>query len=57
MELPHFYRPQGMEDRDVALKMNKSNYGQVGSPKLFYEHLSCGMNTLGFEPSASDPLR
>ena len=55
MELPQFYRPQGMEGRDVVLKMNKSIYGQVDCPKLFYEHLSRGMDTLGFEPSASDP--
>ncbi len=55
MELPQFYRPQGMEGRDVVLKMNKSIYGQVDSPKLFYEHLSRGMDALGFEPSASDP--
>ena len=55
MELPKYYRPQGMDGRDVVLKMNKSIYGQVDSPKLFYEHLSRGMAKLGFEPSENDP--
>ena len=44
-----------MEGKDVVLKMNKSIYGQVDSPKLFYEHLSKGMDKLGFVPSDSDP--
>ena len=34
--------------------MCKSIYGQVDSPKLFYEHLSRGMLKLGFQPSQSD---
>ena len=55
MELPQYYRPTGFEGRDVVLKMEKSIYGQVDSPKLFYEHLSRGMRKLGFEPSESDP--
>ena len=55
MELPQFYRPVGCEDRDVVLKMKKSIYGQVNSPKLFYEHLSRGMETLGFKATDSDP--
>ena len=55
MELPQYYRPKGAADRDVVLKLNKSLYGQVDSPLLFYEHLSKGMKALGFETSASDP--
>ena len=55
MELPQYYRPIGCSDRDVVLKLNKSLYGQVDSPLLFYEHLSKGMRTLGFEPAESDP--
>ena len=55
MELPKYYRPQGMDGRDVVLKMNKSIYGQIDSPRLFYEHLSRGMKQLGFKPSESDP--
>ena len=35
--------------------MKKSIYGQVNSPKLFYEHLSKGMETLGFRATDSDP--
>ena len=46
MELPQYYRPKGMEDRDVVLKMNKSIYGQLSSPRLFWEHLSKGMDKL-----------
>ena len=37
------------------LKLNKSIYGQVDSPKLFYEHLTKGMTQLGFVTSDSDP--
>ena len=55
MELPQYYRPTGCEGRDVVLQLQKSIYGQVDSPKLFYEHLGAGMSQLGFVPSASDP--
>jgi len=55
VELPQFYRPKGSEGRDVVLRLKKSLYGQLDSPKLFYEHLSKGMRNLGFEPSTSDP--
>ena len=55
MELPQFYKPKGSDGKDLVLKLNKSIYGQIDSPKLFYEHLSRGMKQLGFEPSASDP--
>ena len=44
-----------MDGKDVVLKMNRSIYGQIDSPKLFYEHLSKGMHALGFAPSESDP--
>jgi hypothetical protein len=55
VELPQYYRPKGCQDKDVVLKLQKSLYGQLDSPKLFYEHLSKGMKHLGFEPSESDP--
>jgi Reverse transcriptase (RNA-dependent DNA polymerase) len=55
MELPQYYRPAELGDRDVVLRMKKSIYGQINSPKLFYEHLCVGMHSLGFEPTASDP--
>ena len=55
MELPQYYKPAGFEGQDVILKLKKSIYGQVDSPKLFYEHLCRGMHTLGFRPSESDP--
>ena len=55
MELPQYYRPNGVDGRDVVLKMEKSIYGQSDSPKLFYEHLSKGMVKLGFVPSDADP--
>lgn len=55
MELPQCYRPAGLEDRDVELRMNKSIYGQVNSPLLFCEHLKEGMETLGFKACDSDP--
>jgi len=55
MELPQYYRPAGFDSQDVVLKLNKSSYGQVDSPKLFYEHLCRGMDAIGFEPSEADP--
>ena len=55
MELPQYYRPKGCEGRDVVLKLNKSIYGQMDSPKLFYEHLCDGMTKLGFQIADSDP--
>ncbi len=55
LECPQYYRPVGCEDRDVVLRMKKSIYGQVNSPKLFYEHLGRGMEALGFKPTAADP--
>jgi len=55
VELPQCYRPAGHEGKDVVLRMCKSIYDQVDSPKLFYEHLSRGMTQLGFQPSQSDP--
>jgi hypothetical protein len=55
MELPQFYRPKGQEGKDVVLRLEKSIYGQMDSPKLFYEHLCVGMKAIGFEASLSDP--
>jgi len=55
MELPQHCRPSGFEHQDIVLRLKKSIYGQVDSPKLFYEHLSRGMSKLGFEPSEADP--
>ena len=55
MELPQYYKPARFEGQDVVLKLRKSIYGQVDSPKLFYEHICRGMLKLGFLPSASDP--
>jgi Reverse transcriptase (RNA-dependent DNA polymerase) len=55
VELPQYYKPKGLEDQDVVLKLNKSLYGQVTAPKLFWEHLQKGMTELGFEQAKSDP--
>jgi hypothetical protein len=55
LECPQYYRPVGCEDKDVVLRMKKSIYGQVNSPKLFYGHLGRGMEALGFKPTAADP--
>jgi hypothetical protein len=55
MELPQFYRPKGHEGKNVVLRLEKSIYGQMDSPKLFYEHLCAGMDQLGFQASLSDP--
>ena len=55
MELPQYYKPKDSQGRDVVLKLNKSIYGQMDLPKLFYEHLCKGMSQLGFQASDSDP--
>ena len=55
MELPQYYRPNGCDGRDAVLRLKKSLYGQMDSPKLFYEHLCEGMTALGFESTKSDP--
>jgi histone deacetylase 1/2 len=56
VEMPQYYRPaSNVKNQDMVLRMKKSLYGQVNSPKLFYQHLSKGMRQLGFEPADSDP--
>ena len=55
MELPQFYRPKGHEGKNVVLRLEKSIYGQMDSPKLFYEHLCNGMDPLGFEALLFNP--
>jgi Reverse transcriptase (RNA-dependent DNA polymerase) len=55
VNLPQYYKPSGTDSQDVVLKLNKSLYGQVTSPKLFWEHLQKGMSELGFQQADSDP--
>ena len=55
VELPQYYRALGHDGQDVVLLLKKSLYGQVTSPKLFWEHLQKGMLKLGFVQSQSDP--
>jgi len=55
VELPQHYKPQGYSGTDLVLKLNKSLYGQVTSPKLFWEHIQAGMLRLEFEQSLADP--
>jgi Reverse transcriptase (RNA-dependent DNA polymerase) len=55
MEMPQYYRPKSFQGRDVVLRLEKSLYGQMDSPRLFYEHLCVGMNELGFVATKSDP--
>jgi hypothetical protein len=43
------HKPTGTgENQDVVLKLKKSLYGQVNSPRLFREHLQKGMHEHGF---------
>ena len=55
IELPQHYRIKGREQEDLVLCLQKSLYGQVNAPKLFFEHISEGLTKVGFAPSASDP--
>jgi hypothetical protein len=54
-ELPQFYQPMSYEGKDHGLHMKKCIYGQVNSPRLFYEHLCTGMAAIGFKPAQFDP--
>ena len=55
IELPQYYKVKGREQEDLVLCLEKSLYGQVNAPKLFFEHISEGLNKVGFTPSESDP--
>ena len=55
VSVPQHYKLKGFENQDVVLKLKKSLYGQVTSPKLFWEHLQKGMRQLDFEQAQSDP--
>ena len=50
--------PQGCEDRfpkNSCLKLNKSLYGQIDAPRLWYEKLKAGLLDRGFHQSKVDP--
>ena len=55
IELPQHYKVKGREQEDLVLCLEKSLYGQVNAPKLFFEHVSEGLKQVGFTPSESDP--
>jgi hypothetical protein len=55
VEIPKgFDAPPGAPP-DAVLKLRKTLYGLVQSPKAFYEHLKAGMEALGFAVSELDP--
>jgi len=55
VEMPQHYQPRGCSGKDFVLKLNKSLYGQVTSPKLFWEHIQAGMHQQKFVQSLADP--
>jgi Reverse transcriptase (RNA-dependent DNA polymerase) len=61
IDLPELYIkcPAGFEspehEEGVVLRLNKSLYGLVQAPMLYYNHLTAGLKTCGLEPSESDP--
>jgi Reverse transcriptase (RNA-dependent DNA polymerase) len=62
IDLPEVYVkcPAGFESLDhdgnpVVLRLNKSLYGLVQAPMLYYNHLAAGLSKCGLEASKVDP--
>ena len=62
IDLPEVYDvrcPAGFDSPDhnepVILRLNKSLYGLVQAPMLYYNHLKSGLKACGLEPSEQDP--
>lgn len=55
IELPQKYKVKGRAHEDLVLSLDKSLYGTVTAPKLFFDHISEGLLSEGFVPTASDP--
>ena len=61
IDLPEIYIkcPAGFRSPDhddaIVLRLNKSLYGLVQAPMLYYNHLSAGLEQCGLKPSSTDP--
>ena len=56
IELPAMFRDEsGLGQNDVCLRLNKSFYGMVDSPRNWWLHVSAGLEHVGFKPSDNDP--
>ena len=61
IDLPEIYIkcPAGFRSPDhddaIVLRLNKSLYGLVQAPMLYYNHLSAGLEQCGLKPSSADP--
>ena len=55
LELPQHYKVAGREHEDLVSSLKKSLYGTKTAPKMFYEFLKEGLESLDFVPSKSDP--
>ncbi len=49
------FEPDGAENGEYVMKLDKSLYGLVQAPLAWYEHLQHGLLKLGFKPSKIDP--
>ena len=55
VNLPAHYKVKGRESEDLVLSLKKSLYGTTTAPKMFFDHISEGLDKQGFVPSQSDP--
>ncbi len=53
--IPRRYRADSSDGGDYVLKLRKSLYGMVQSPRAFFQKLSKGLTDRGFKPSNIDP--
>jgi hypothetical protein len=52
--MPRGFKPSDTKN-DYVLKLNKSLYGLVQSPKAFYDHMRAGLKEMNFVTSENDP--
>ena len=48
LDLPRGFNPEGAKSQDYCLELQKSLYGQVDAPRLWYEKLRAGLEERGF---------
>ena len=56
VQLPRGFRSmmETWSGKPACLRLRKSVYGLKIAPKLWYQHMACGLKELGFKPSSYD---
>ncbi len=52
---PMFSDDSGLDPKTLCLRLNKSLYGMVDSPRIWWLHVKKGIEKAGFRPSENDP--